>query len=392
VTFTRRAAGELQERLGRARGKGESLPRADTLHALAFEVWTRSWGEAPVILDEHGGRRVFAEANPGLAARGIGRAFAEAVLARERLVEPPAPEVGTSPAHNYAKQKESWNLADYTDLLVFWLEQIEAGIWANPYTHVLVDEVQDLTPLQLALVRALAPGGKGFFAIGDPDQSIYAFRGAAGAVEESFCSSWPDLAVIRLADNYRSSAGVLDLAAPLSSTREPLAARRDVPAEIHLFAAPGALTLDADLQNPLEDVPKLVAKLAEGYDVVGGWRQFRQDSWLRKLPSRVVNIVTSKVVGVELKDYGCMLRAYRREVVDAMASCQETSSFIPALANTYANRVLEVPVGHAQRHAQSFPEPWSYRGITYYKSQSQCSQTEDNAVKEDEHPERIRQR
>jgi len=110
-------------------------------------------------------------------------------------------------------------------------------------------------------------------------------------------------------------------------------------------------TLDADLQNPPEDVPKLVAKLAEGYDVVGGWRQFRQDSWLRKLPSRVVNIVTSKVVGVELKDYGCMLRAYRREVVDAMASCQETSSFIPALANTYANRVLEVPVGHAQRHA-----------------------------------------
>ncbi|MFZ5587743.1 MAG: glycosyltransferase [Thermodesulfobacteriota bacterium] len=110
-------------------------------------------------------------------------------------------------------------------------------------------------------------------------------------------------------------------------------------------------TLDADLQNPPEDVPKLVAKLAEGYDVVGGWRQFRQDSWLRKLPSRIVNIVTSKVVGVELKDYGCMLRAYRREVVDAMASCQETSSFIPALANTYANRVLEVPVGHAQRHA-----------------------------------------
>jgi undecaprenyl-phosphate 4-deoxy-4-formamido-L-arabinose transferase len=110
-------------------------------------------------------------------------------------------------------------------------------------------------------------------------------------------------------------------------------------------------TLDADLQNPPEDVPMLVAKLEEGYDVVGGWRQFRQDSWLRKLPSRIVNIVTSKVVGVELKDYGCMLRAYRREVVDAMSACQETSSFIPALANTYANKVLEVPVGHAQRHA-----------------------------------------
>ncbi|MCA1989791.1 MAG: glycosyltransferase [Desulfarculus sp.] len=110
-------------------------------------------------------------------------------------------------------------------------------------------------------------------------------------------------------------------------------------------------TLDADLQNPPEDVPMLVARLEEGYDVVGGWRQFRQDSWLRKLPSRIVNIVTSKVVGVELKDYGCMLRAYRREVVDAMSACQETSSFIPALANTYANKVLEIPVGHSQRHA-----------------------------------------
>lgn len=108
-------------------------------------------------------------------------------------------------------------------------------------------------------------------------------------------------------------------------------------------------TLDADLQNPPEDVPKLVAKLEEGYDVVGGWRQFRQDSWLRKAPSRIVNIFTSKVVGVELKDYGCMLRAYRREIVDAMSACQETSSFIPALANTYASRVIEIPVGHAER-------------------------------------------
>ncbi len=108
-------------------------------------------------------------------------------------------------------------------------------------------------------------------------------------------------------------------------------------------------TLDADLQNPPEDVPKLVAKLEEGYDVVGGWRQFRQDSIFRKLPSFVVNQVTSRIVGVKLKDYGCMLRAYRREVVDAMAACQETSSFIPALANMYAARVVEIPVGHAER-------------------------------------------
>lgn len=108
-------------------------------------------------------------------------------------------------------------------------------------------------------------------------------------------------------------------------------------------------TLDADLQNPPEDVPKLVAKLEEGYDVVGGWRQFRQDSWLRTFPSMIVNRITSRVVGVDLKDYGCMLRAYRREVVQAMNECQETSSFIPALANTYASQVVEIPVGHAER-------------------------------------------
>jgi len=109
------------------------------------------------------------------------------------------------------------------------------------------------------------------------------------------------------------------------------------------------VTLDADLQNPPEDVPKLVKKLEEGYDVVGGWRQQRRDSWWRKLPSWVVNRITSRVVGVDLKDYGCMLRAYTRQVVEAMNQCQETSSFIPALANTFAREVVEIPVGHAER-------------------------------------------
>jgi undecaprenyl-phosphate 4-deoxy-4-formamido-L-arabinose transferase len=108
-------------------------------------------------------------------------------------------------------------------------------------------------------------------------------------------------------------------------------------------------TLDGDLQNPPEDVPHLVSFIEQGYDVVGGWRQHRQDSWLRKAPSWVINRITSRIVGVDLKDYGCMLRAYRREVVDAMSACQETSSFIPALANTYASSVIEVPVGHAER-------------------------------------------
>ena len=113
------------------------------------------------------------------------------------------------------------------------------------------------------------------------------------------------------------------------------------------------VTLDADLQNPPEEIPKLVAKIDEGFDVVGGWRQGRMDndSLFRTLPSKIVNAVTRKTTGVQLNDYGCMLRAYRREIVDAMLQCKERSSFIPALANSFAKRITEVPVAHAERAA-----------------------------------------
>ena len=109
------------------------------------------------------------------------------------------------------------------------------------------------------------------------------------------------------------------------------------------------VTLDADLQNPPEEIPRLVAKLEEGYDTVGGWRENRRDSVFRRLPSQMINYVMSRVTGVKLRDYGCMLRAYRREVVDSINRCQESSSFIPALANLYSHRVAEIPVGHAER-------------------------------------------
>ncbi|MCB2191082.1 MAG: glycosyltransferase [Deltaproteobacteria bacterium] len=111
------------------------------------------------------------------------------------------------------------------------------------------------------------------------------------------------------------------------------------------------VTLDADLQNPPEEVPKLVNKLEEGFDVVSGWRQNRHDSVLRKIPTWLVAKITSRVVGVQLKDYGCMLRAYRSEVVEAMSASQESSSYIPALANLYAANVAEIPVAHAERAA-----------------------------------------
>jgi undecaprenyl-phosphate 4-deoxy-4-formamido-L-arabinose transferase len=111
------------------------------------------------------------------------------------------------------------------------------------------------------------------------------------------------------------------------------------------------VTLDGDLQNPPEEIPKLLQKIDEGYDVVGGWRQQRHDSALRLLSSRAVNRIASRIVGVEMKDYGCMMRAYRRSVVDHLRGGAENSSFMPALANTFAGSVAEVPISHAPRRA-----------------------------------------
>src|SRR5207302_3484072 len=86
------------------------------------------------------------------------------------------------------------------------------------------------------------------------------------------------------------------------------------------------VTLDADLQNPPEEIPKLLAKLDEGYDVVGGMRQHRQDTFFRKFASRIVNKVTRMITGMKLNDYGCMLRGYSRDVVDQINLCEENST------------------------------------------------------------------
>jgi undecaprenyl-phosphate 4-deoxy-4-formamido-L-arabinose transferase len=109
------------------------------------------------------------------------------------------------------------------------------------------------------------------------------------------------------------------------------------------------VTIDADLQNPPEEIPRLVSKMDEGYDVVATYRRMRQDSLFRKLPSFIVNKITSRLVGVKLRDYGCMLRAYSRSVINSINMCQESSSFIPALANTYAKKIVEIEVGHEER-------------------------------------------
>jgi len=113
------------------------------------------------------------------------------------------------------------------------------------------------------------------------------------------------------------------------------------------------VTLDADLQNPPEEIPRLVNAIDAGNDVVGGWREERQDEAFRRIASRYHNKLTSAIVGVPMHDYGCMLRAYRRHIVDAVVECDEKAAFVPALANSFAKRVAEIPVGHAERAAGS---------------------------------------
>jgi len=109
------------------------------------------------------------------------------------------------------------------------------------------------------------------------------------------------------------------------------------------------VTLDADLQNPPEEIPKLLAKIAEGHDVVGGFRRRRRDTLFRRVASRAINRVMSAVLGAQIRDCGCMLRAYRRDVVERMCASREISTFIPALAITLGTRPTEIEVEHAQR-------------------------------------------
>jgi undecaprenyl-phosphate 4-deoxy-4-formamido-L-arabinose transferase len=109
------------------------------------------------------------------------------------------------------------------------------------------------------------------------------------------------------------------------------------------------ITLDADLQNPPEEIPNLVREMDKGVDVVGTVRRNRQDTFFRRTASALVNRMVQKATGVMMQDYGCMLRAYRRPIVQAMLQCCERSTFIPILANSFAGSTAEIPVEHASR-------------------------------------------
>jgi glycosyltransferase involved in cell wall biosynthesis len=110
------------------------------------------------------------------------------------------------------------------------------------------------------------------------------------------------------------------------------------------------ITMDADLQNDPADIPLLMERIDRGVDVVSGWRKNRQDPfWNRKLPSRIANSIISRITGVPLHDYGCTLKAYRREVVEDIHLYGEMHRFIPALASWVGATIDEVPVAHHPR-------------------------------------------
>ena len=111
------------------------------------------------------------------------------------------------------------------------------------------------------------------------------------------------------------------------------------------------VTLDADLQNPPEEIAALVARMHEGFEYVGTIRKNRQDSVFRRIPSRIINFIRERTTHIKMTDQGCMLRAYSRGIVNALNSCREVNTFIPALAYTFASNPTEIEVTHEERSA-----------------------------------------
>jgi undecaprenyl-phosphate 4-deoxy-4-formamido-L-arabinose transferase len=150
------------------------------------------------------------------------------------------------------------------------------------------------------------------------------------------------LKILRQIASHNDHVKVVELARNFGQHAALLAGFRECRGEV-------VVTLDADLQNPPEEIPRLLEQIEAGNDVVGGWRAERQDHAYRRLASRLHNRVTSLIVGVPMHDYGCMLRAYRRHIIETVIQCDEKAAFIPALANSFAKNVTEIRVGHDER-------------------------------------------
>ena len=190
----------------------------------------------------------------------------------------------------------------------------------------LFNEEESLPLLVEKLLLALRPLGRPFELVlvddGSSDRTADVLRQqAAGA---------PELVAVLLRRNYGQTAA---MAAGFDASRGRL-----------------IVTLDGDLQNDPADIPMLLGRLEEGYDLVSGWRHQRQDHAVsRLLPSKIANALIARVTGVRLHDYGCSLKAYRRELVEDMNLYGELHRFLPALAFIEGARIAEVKVNHNAR-------------------------------------------
>ncbi|MGZ4314393.1 MAG: glycosyltransferase family 2 protein [Gaiellaceae bacterium] len=189
------------------------------------------------------------------------------------------------------------------------------------------DEEDNVEPLHDALTRSLEELGRQYEIIFVDDGSrdeTYA-RLVEAAVRD------PHVKLVRLRRNYGQTAA--------------MAAGFD-------HATGGVIVpMDGDLQNDPEDISRLLDKFDEGYDVVSGWRRDRQDSFGRRLPSKMANWLIGRVTGVRLHDYGCTLKAYRAEIVHETRLYGEMHRFLPALADQAGARITEIPVQHHARVA-----------------------------------------
>jgi len=195
----------------------------------------------------------------------------------------------------------------------------------------LYNEAANLPLLVEQLLAALRPLGRHFELVLVDDGS----RDGSPAVLEDLSRRVPELVAVLLRRNYGQTAA---MAAGFDASRGAV-----------------IVTLDGDLQNDPADIPLLLAQLSEGYDLVSGWRHKRQDAAVsRLLPSRLANRLIARVTGVKLHDYGCSLKAYRREVVDDLNLYGELHRFLPVLAAIEGARIGEVKVRHhPRRHGSS---------------------------------------
>ena len=192
------------------------------------------------------------------------------------------------------------------------------------------DEVENLVPLDQAIREALR--GHDYEVILVDDGST---DGSPQRLEELAGADPAHLVVVELRRNFGQTAAIA--------------------AGIDHATGDVIVTLDADMQNDPADIPMLLQKIEEGFDVVSGWRVNRKDKLVtRRIPSQVANWMISRVTGVPLHDYGCTLKAYRREVLQGFRLYGEMHRFIPAYAGSVGARIVELPVRHHARvHGQT---------------------------------------